>query len=153
MCWKNVDVVRPHPGHAVTWGEKLRSPSDCRTCWATRTSSVRSPSGFGVSETRIVSPIPAESRIESPAVSSYKFEQRRLIHRGREFHFVSYDAQIANERRGDVAMPPMWYLMNEGKRRPVMEQIPGMAIEDLDRALLAWVEAEIYSAVGPRRAV
>ena len=43
--------------------------------------------------------------------------------------------------------------MNEGKRRPVMEQVPGMAIEDLDRALLAWVEAEIYSAVGPRRAV
>ena len=95
-------------------------------------------------------PVP---RIESPAVSSYKFEQRRLIHRGREFHFVSYDAQIANERRGEVAMPPMWYLMNEGKRRPVMEQVPGMVTEDLDRALLAWVEAEIYSAVGPRRAV
>ena len=76
-------------------------------------------------------PVP---RIESPSVSSYKFEQRRLIHRGREFHFVSYDAQIANERRGEVAMPPMWYLMNEGKRRPVMEQVPGMPIEELDRA-------------------
>ena len=49
-------------------------------------------------------------------------------------------------------MPPMWYLMNEGKRRPVMEQVPGMPIEELDRALLAWVELEIYSAT-PRRAV
>ena len=43
-------------------------------------------------------------------------------------------------------MPPMWYLMNEGKRRPVMEQVAGMPVEDLDRALLAWVETEIYSA-------
>ena len=86
-------------------------------------------------------------------MSSHKVEQRRLSHRGREFHFVSYEAQVANERRGQPAIPAMWYLMNEGKRRPVMEQVPGMAIEDLDRALLAWVEAEIYSAVGPRRAV
>jgi hypothetical protein len=85
-------------------------------------------------------------------VSSYKFEQRRLVHRGREFHFVSYDAQVANARRGEEAMPPMWYLMNEGKRRPVMEQVPEMLPEELDRALLAWIELEIYSAA-PRRAV
>lgn len=85
-------------------------------------------------------------------MSSYKFEQRRLTHRGREFHFVSYDAQVANERRGELAMPPMWYLMNEGKRRPVMEHVPGTPIEELDRALLAWVELEIYAA-SPRRAV
>ena len=65
MCWKNVDVVRPQPGHAVTCGAKLRSPSDWRICCATSTSSVRSPFGFGVSETRIVSPIPSASRIES----------------------------------------------------------------------------------------
>ena len=68
MCWKNVDVVRPHPGHAVTCGVKLRRPSDCRICCATSTSSVRSPFGFGVSDTRIVSPIPSASRIESAAV-------------------------------------------------------------------------------------
>jgi hypothetical protein len=33
-----------------------------------------------------------------------------------------------------------------------MEQVPGMPVEELDRALLAWVELEIYSAT-PRRAV
>ena len=85
-------------------------------------------------------------------MSSYKFEQRRLTHRGREFHFVSYDAQLANERRGEIAMPPMWYLMNEGKRRPVMEQTMGMPVEDIDRALLQWVESEVYGT-GARRAV
>ena len=34
------------PGHAVTCGAKLRSPSDCRICCATSTSSVRSPFGL-----------------------------------------------------------------------------------------------------------
>jgi len=85
-------------------------------------------------------------------VSSYKFEQRRLVHRGREFHFVSYDAHPANERRGEIAMPPMWYLMNEGKRRAVMELVTGMPVEELDRALLEWVDSEIYGP-GSRRAV
>ena len=49
-------------------------------------------------------------------------------------------------------MPAMWYLMNEGKRRPVMEQVAGMPVEELDRALLHWVETRIYG-VEPRRAV
>ncbi len=26
ICWKNVQVVRPQPGHAVTCGVKLRMP-------------------------------------------------------------------------------------------------------------------------------
>ena len=49
-------------------------------------------------------------------------------------------------------MPAMWYLMNEGKRRPVMEQVPGMPVEELDQALLQWVDSEVYGAA-PRRAV
>ena len=40
-------VVRPQPGHAATCGVKLRSSSDCRICWQTMTSSVRSPFGSG----------------------------------------------------------------------------------------------------------
>ena len=34
-------------------------------------------------------------------------------------------------------------LMNEGKRRPVMPQVPGQAVEELDRALLAWLKEQI----------
>src|SRR5579885_2851145 len=59
ISWKKVLVVRPQPGQAVTCGVKLRMPSDCRICWPTRTSSVRSPPGAGVSETRMVSPMPS----------------------------------------------------------------------------------------------
>ena len=55
---KNVLVVRPQPGQALTCGRNERRPSDWRTCIATRTSSVRSPPGCGVSDTRIVSPMP-----------------------------------------------------------------------------------------------
>ena len=59
MSWKKVLVVRPQPGQAVTCGVKLRSSSDCRICWQTMTSSVRSPLGSGVSEARMVSPMPS----------------------------------------------------------------------------------------------
>src|SRR3989475_5696746 len=67
ISWKNVEVVRPQPGQAETCGVKLRNPSDWSTCCATCTSSVRSPPGRGVSDTRIVSPIPSCSRMERPA--------------------------------------------------------------------------------------
>jgi hypothetical protein len=89
-------------------------------------------------------------------MSTYKVEQRRLVHRGREFHFVSYEARIANERRGEAAIPPMWYLMNAGKRRPVMEQVVGQEPGEIDRELLRWIEEHILPPVeapdtAPRR--
>lgn len=82
-------------------------------------------------------------------VSAYKVEQRRLTYRGRVFHFVSYEAVPANERRGVQAVPPMWHLMNEGKRRPVMPHMLGQEPDDLDAALLRWVEETIFAAELP----
>ena len=82
-------------------------------------------------------------------MSAYKVEQRRLTIRGRVFHFVSYEAVPANERRGQVAVPPMWHLMNEGKRRPVIPQMPGQEPAELDAALERWVEATIYAVEMP----
>lgn len=77
-------------------------------------------------------------------MSSFKVEQRRITHRGRQFHFVSYDATPANERRGEEAVPAMWYLMNEGKRHQAIllrkEQDP----EELDRELIDWLGREIF---------
>jgi hypothetical protein len=87
-------------------------------------------------------------------VSNHKVEQRRLYHRGREFHFVSYDAQVANERRGQEAVPPMWYVMIEGKRRPVLPHIPGQELVELDDALLKWIDEQVFGlvpAVSPRQ--
>jgi uncharacterized protein len=48
----------------------LKERSDCSTCWQMRTSSVRSPLGAGVKDTRIVSPIPSLSKIDNPAADA-----------------------------------------------------------------------------------
>ncbi|HEU4648163.1 MAG TPA: hypothetical protein VFS33_03825 [Gemmatimonadales bacterium] len=77
-------------------------------------------------------------------MSSFKVEQRRLLFRGREFHFVSYEGRPANERKGDPAEPPMWYLMAEGKRRAVMPHTAGDDPALVDRALLRWLEEHIF---------
>jgi hypothetical protein len=77
-------------------------------------------------------------------MSSFKVEQRRLLFRGREFHFVSYEGRPANERKGDPAEPPMWYLMSEGKRRAVMPHAAGDDPALVDRALLRWLEEHIF---------
>lgn len=89
-------------------------------------------------------PILRMSPFPEHSVSSYKVEQRRLSYRGREFHFVSYEARAANERRGEPAIPPMWYLMNEGKRRPVLPHVPGQEVVELDLALLRWVDEQVF---------
>jgi hypothetical protein len=81
-------------------------------------------------------------RSESASVSSYKIEQRRVSYRGRDFHFVSYDGQPANTRRGQAAVPPMWYLMGPGKRWPVMEQTVGQTDEEVERGLLSWLKEQ-----------
>ena len=68
--WNTVEVVRPQPGQAATIGTNDRSPMVCRISWATRTSCVRSPPGSGVSETRMVSPMPCCSRMPMAAVEA-----------------------------------------------------------------------------------
>lgn len=75
-------------------------------------------------------------------MSSYKIEQRHVTYRGRAFHFVSYDGHPANERRGEPAVPPMWYLMGPGRRWPVMEQQLGQAEEDVERSLYKWLKQQ-----------
>ena len=80
---------------------------------------------------------------------SYKNEQHRVTHRGRDFHFVSYEAQPANERRGQPAVGAMWYLMQAGKRWPVMPQEPGQPVEAVQRALRAWLEENAFTATLP----
>lgn len=79
-----------------------------------------------------------------PSLTSYKIEQRRLTHRGREFHFVSYEGRLANERRSETALPPMWYLMSSGKRLEVMPQTPGQDEIALDLALVRWLDQNVF---------
>ena len=77
-------------------------------------------------------------------MSAHKVEQRRLLFRGREFHFVSYEAQPANERRGIAAVPAMWCLMSGAARLPVIPHQKGQSDQELDAELLRWVEKEIF---------
>ncbi len=78
-------------------------------------------------------------------MGSYKIEQRRVSHRGRQFHFVSYDQVIENLARKEVAMPPTWFLMNSGKRWPVMPQVPGQDPLELDQSFVEWLELNIFA--------
>ena len=76
-------------------------------------------------------------------MSSYKTDQHRLVHRGRTFHFVSYDAQPANPRTGEAAMAPMWCLMCAGKRLPALAHEPDQDQESVIAALTRWLEKNV----------
>ena len=75
----------------------------------------------------------------------YQIEQRHLTHHGRTFHFVSYEGQPAHVARGEAAVPPTWYLMNEGKRREVMPQAV-LPAEEVDRLLIEWLDEHVFLA-------
>ncbi len=79
-------------------------------------------------------------------MSAFKPQQRHLTIRGRAFHFVSYEGRPANARRAEEPLPPMWYLMVEGHRCPVLPCEPGQPLAETDAALLTWAED---NALGP----
>lgn len=82
-------------------------------------------------------------------MSSYKTDQHRVVHRGREFHFVSYEPKEANVRTGEAAMPATWFLMAAGKRWPVFTQVSGQEQDAVLGALTQWLDRNIFS---PRQA-
>ncbi|HEX5633104.1 MAG TPA: hypothetical protein VFX50_07750 [Gemmatimonadales bacterium] len=79
-------------------------------------------------------------------MASYKNQQRYLMHRGREFHFVSYEGQIANVAKQIHASPPTWYLISAGKRWEVMTQDIGETEEQCERRLAAWLDENVFKA-------
>lgn len=81
----------------------------------------------------------------------YHIEQRHIVHRGRTFHFVSYDGQPAHTGRNQPATEPTWYLMTEGKRHEVMPHQPGDAAEQVDLALMAWLDENAFGGAEPTR--
>ena len=81
-------------------------------------------------------------------MSAFKPQQRHLLVGGRLFHFVSYEAQPANPRRGDAGAPSMWYLMLEGRRCPALPYDPDQALSEVDGALAHWAEANALPPQG-----
>jgi hypothetical protein len=76
-------------------------------------------------------------------MSAYKVDQRHLHHKGREFHFVSYEGAAANPKKNEVAGTATWFLMGPGKRWEVMPQDSGALAEDVDRELIAWLDQNL----------
>lgn len=79
-------------------------------------------------------------------MSSHKPQQRHLIIRGRDFHFVSYQGSTGNPQRAQLPFPAMWYLMVEGRRCPVLPYEVGRSLAEVDAALTEWAED---NAIGP----
>jgi hypothetical protein len=79
-------------------------------------------------------------------MSAFKPIQRRLEFNGRTFHFVAYEGQPASIARQREAEPPMWCLMVEGRRCPVVPFEAAQEAEVADRALLRWLKGNIVPA-------
>ncbi|HEV8151088.1 MAG TPA: hypothetical protein VGP61_12975 [Gemmatimonadales bacterium] len=77
-------------------------------------------------------------------MSGFKMEQKRLLHRGREFHFVSYEGVLANPVKAVPATPAAWFLMQGGKRWMVMPLVKDQAPEAVDKGLIQWLESHIF---------
>ncbi len=80
-------------------------------------------------------------------MSNYKTDQCRILHRGKEFHFVSYEGIEANLAKNLSAAPAMWYLMRAGHRHAVMAQIVGQEALERDRLLAEWLDTEVFAAM------
>ncbi len=82
-------------------------------------------------------------------MAAYRNEQRWLHHRGRTFHFVSYEGKPANAKRLELATEPAWFLMQGGKRWEVMPYVEGQAETELDSRLAAWLDEHVFAGQGP----
>lgn len=78
-------------------------------------------------------------------MSTFRPQQRRLTIGERTFHFVAYEAQPANPRKGERGSPAMWYLMVEGHRCPALPYHPDQSEDEVDHGLLRWVRAHAVS--------
>lgn len=74
-------------------------------------------------------------------MSHFRPDQHYLQVHGRTLHFVAYEGRPGNERQGQQAEPPTWYLMCEGSRRRVMPHEAGQPEAERNAALLKWAMA------------
>ena len=78
-------------------------------------------------------------------MGAFRNEQRRLSHRGRDFHFVSYEARPANLARKEDAMPDTWYLVSTNNRWPAIPLLPDQPEPELIAALVLWLETSVFA--------
>jgi len=79
-------------------------------------------------------------------MNTYQTQQLHLLHRGRSFHFVSYEGHPADPKLEQSDMPPAWFLMYGGKRRMVFPQVGDTAPAVLARQFGEWLDAQVFDA-------
>lgn len=77
-------------------------------------------------------------------VDTYQTSQHRLLHRGRWFHFVSYEGRPADPKLEQAELTSGWFLMYAGKRRWVAPQCTETASAELDRQFAEWLEVHVF---------
>lgn len=78
-------------------------------------------------------------------MGTFRNAQRRVTHRGKVFHFVSYEAQDGNLAKDLPAMPATWYLLSSGHRWPAIPLQEGDPDDATDALLAEWLEAQVFT--------
>ena len=81
-------------------------------------------------------------------MSRLAVHQHRVIHRGRTFHFVAYQATPADAARDRAAVPATWFLMASGKRWEVMPEIAEQQEADREGEFMRWLDENVFGAAG-----
>jgi len=68
------------------------------------------------------------------------------MHRGRSFHFVSYEATAAHPGRHTLELPNTWFLVSSGNRWPAIPHVSGQPISELESELVAWLDRVVFAA-------
>jgi hypothetical protein len=76
-------------------------------------------------------------------------EQRRILYRGREFHFASYEGQPANEKQSRPATEPAWWLIGGGSRFEALPYHKEQPPDELERQLTDWIDRNVYGPPAP----
>ena len=78
-------------------------------------------------------------------MATFKLRRRHLTIHRHPFHTASYKGRSANPRGAQLAYPAVWYLMVDGRRRPVLPCDSPRSLLELDAALRDYAEANTQS--------
>jgi hypothetical protein len=82
-------------------------------------------------------------------MANLRTPQHFLTLHGRRLHFVAYEEQPGNARRGIESVPAMWFLMAGSARCPVMAFDADQPEDELTQALARWAESNAFGPEGP----
>ena len=77
-------------------------------------------------------------------MNTYQTQQHHLVHRGRSFHFVSYEGHPADPKLEQADVPPTWFLIHAGKRWMAFPQVGDAAPAVLARQFGEWLDARVF---------